>query len=143
MAESNDVITDFELDKRLTEFMDSPAVFHDPKAEDVFKRHVDKFVTHGYGAWFKETKASERSMFLTLANGVGDCWIQWYDDKGMYGCGCRVDGDGCVVYWKDGEDYKAARDRIRRVFVLMEQMIEVSRTRNVLKALGATFVKGD
>lgn len=44
MAESNDVMTGFELDRRITEFMDSPAVFHDPKAEDVFKRHVDKKV---------------------------------------------------------------------------------------------------
>lgn len=143
MAKSNDGMTGFELDRLITEFMESPAVFHDPKAEDVFKRHVEKFITHGYGAWFKEVKAKERSMFLTLADSVGDCWIQWYDDKGMYGCGCKVHGDGCVVYWKEGDDYRAVRDRIRRVFVLMEQMIEVSRTRNVLEKLGATFVKGD
>ena len=139
----NDGMTGFELDRLITEFMGSPSVFHDPRAEDVFKRHVDKFVTHGYGAWFKETKASERSMSLTLADNVGDCWLQFYDDKGMYGCGCKVHGDGCVVYWKEGDDYKAARDRIRRVFVLTEQMIEVSRTRHTLQTLGATLIKGD
>ena len=106
--------------------------FHDQKLKTFLGRRIYNFAT-GFLSDIKDLHLAERSIRITLQDGRGDFWVQWYDDKSMYGCGCTVGCERCYLYWYDGEPLKSVKDRIGKVYDLFVLYLKVASAHKELK----------
>ena len=119
--------------RKILDFADKPKKFHDKAAHTVFVMRMYNFINTDFANMVADIHQSERSLRLMLDDGKGELWVQWYDDKSMYGCGCTVESEQCYMYWGERSPESSVKARIEKVYDYFVALLKLKTLQYELK----------
>lgn len=119
--------------RKILEFADKSKKFNDKAADTVFVMCMYNFINTGFVHLVADIHQGARSLRLTLADGKGDLWVQWYDDKAMYGCGCTVEAEQCYMYWGEKSPESSVKARIEKVYEYFVTLLKLKKLQSDMK----------